>query len=66
MIKLKVIKSTDDTFIGHIFEWPDLDVKKSRLYTNGLFSFDYIQFITETRIRLWNSNYTAIVEIVKN
>jgi hypothetical protein len=66
MIKLKVLKSTDGKHIGQIFEISDLNLKNTEIYSGGIFHFDYLEYITPTIVRLWNSNYTAIVEIVKN
>lgn len=66
MIKLKVLKTTDGKHIGKIFEVPDLNLKNTELYTGGQFHFDYIEHISSNQVRLWSSNYTAIVEIVKN
>ena len=65
MIKLKVLKTTDGKHVGKIFEVPDLNLENTKLYTGGKFRFDYMKQLSPTTVRLWSSNYTAIVKIVQ-
>lgn len=62
-MKAKVIKSTDWSFVGNIYEVSSLDGNSLTEATHWKFSFDLIE-LKWNKLRLKNSNFTAILKVI--
>ncbi len=65
MYSCKVIKTTDGKNRGMVFIVPEMEVSRVAEYTGGKFQFDEAIWISSTKVRLVNSNYSAIMEITE-
>ncbi len=65
MYSCKVLKTTDGKHRGMTFTVPEIDVTRVAEYTGGKFQFDKAIWLSETKVRLVNSNYSAIMKITE-
>lgn len=62
-MKAKVIHTTDSNYLWNIYEVDSPDLESIQNATWNKFAFDMVT-ITKDKIKLQNSNYTAILKIL--